>query len=136
MASDLTYDPHALIGFLESREDWTFGYGPDDRVHDCARFCGAGVAAVHGINPLAAFAATWTSEGGARRALARHGGMASAVDTVMRQIDGVAARRGDVGMTPDGALMLFEGDTVVGPGQVRGLVRHPRHMITIAWTVI
>ncbi|MBX9707560.1 MAG: hypothetical protein K2X61_06475 [Caulobacteraceae bacterium] len=125
--------PEALVPFLETREDWAFGYGPEPRTHDCARFCGAGVAAVTGVDPLDAFAGRWTSERGARRVLAAHGGLASAVSTVMRPIAPTLAQRGDVGMTDDGALVLFEGQTVVGV-QERGLRRLPRSLVVFAWT--
>lgn len=128
-------DPHALVAFLESREDWAFGYGREPRTHDCARFCGAGFAAVTGVNPLDSFAGRWTSERGARRILAAHGGLAAAVDTVMRPIDPTLAQRGDVGMTDDNTLVLIEGDTVVGPAWPKGLKRAPRAALTRAWTV-
>ena len=128
-------DPHALVAFLESREDWAFGYGRESRTHDCARFCGAGFAAVSGVNPLDSFAGRWTSERGARRILAAHGGLAAAVDTVMRPIDPTLAQRGDVGMTDDNTLVLIEGDTVVGPASPKGLKRAPRAALTRAWSL-
>lgn len=129
------YDPHALIAFLESRDDWVFGYGPEVRTHDCARFGGAGLFEVFGLDPLTRFASHWTTRRGARRVLSAHGGMAAAVDEVMTPIDLTQARRGELGMTANDQLVLFEGDTVVGPAPVRGLYRLPRSAAIRAWTV-
>ena len=127
-------DPHALIAFLESREDWTFGYGPEPRTHDCARFCGAGVAAVTGVNPLSRFSSQWTTRRGARRVLAAHGGMAKAVGELMRPVAVTMARRGDVGMTTDGCLVLVEGEMTIGLSPDSGLFRLPRSALVAAWT--
>lgn len=128
-------DHHALIAFLEDREDWRFGYGPSLRTHDCARFADGGVAAVFGVNPLRAFASQWTTRQGARRVLRRHGGMASAVSEVMAPIDLTLAGRGDVGMLQDEQLVLFDGDGLVGLRPDRGLIRLPRAHAVRAWTV-
>lgn len=132
----IRYDPHALIAFLEDREAWTFGYGPEAMTHDCARFAGAGVEAVTGINPLTRFASQWTTQRGARRVLAAHGGMARAVGEVMTEISPTLAPRGMVGMLANEQLVLFEGETVVGPGPDRGLARLARANAVRAWTVI
>jgi hypothetical protein len=126
--------PEALVDFLEQREAWAFGYGAELETHDCARFCGAGFEAVTGVNPLDTFAGRWTSERGARRIIAAHGGLAAAVETVMRPIDPTLAQRGDVGMTDAETLVLIEGDTVVGPAAPRGLKRMSRAVLTRAWT--
>lgn len=130
----MSRDPHALIGFLEDREGWSFGYGPAPKTHDCARFCAAGVKAVTGVDPLKAFTGQWTTERGAKLVLARHGGMAKAVSEVMTEIDPRRAQRGDVGLTQDGALVLVEGEMVVGVTD-RGLIRLPRAALSTAWTV-
>ena len=128
-------DHHALIPFLEDREDWLFGYDPAPRTHDCARYADAGVAAVFGVHPLRAFVSQWTTHRGARRVLRRHGGMAAAVSEVMDPIDPTQAGRGDVGMLADAQLVLFDGDGVVGLRPERGLVRLPRAHAVRAWTV-
>lgn len=128
-------DFDALPIYLEEREGWAFGYSLTPETHDCARWSGAGVNVVHGVNPLDRFASQWTTRRGARRVLARHGGMAAAVNTVMRSIDPVAARRGDVGMTAEGQLVLFEGEGVVGLAEGRGYRRLPREAAVAAWTV-
>lgn len=128
-------DPNALMAYLESREGWSFGYGPEPKVHDCARFCGGGVEAVHGMNPLDRFSSEWTTRRGAQRVLAAHGGMASAVGEVMTPIDVTMARRGDVGLTDADQLVLFEGDHVVGVSDGAGLRRLPRASVVKAWTV-
>lgn len=127
-------DPHALIAFLESREDWTFGYGPGPKVHDCARFFSAGIEAVTGIAPLDRFSGRWTTEMGAARVLRRHGGMAAAVSEVMTEIPITLAQRGDGGLAAGDALVLVEGETVVGLDD-RGLFRLPRQSLLMAWTI-
>lgn len=127
--------PAAFIAFLEDREDWVFGYGPEPRTHDCARFCGAGVKAMTGVDPLKRFSGQWTTQSGARRILARHGGLAAAVGTVMSPISPTLAPRGSVGLVHGGGLVLVEGALVVGPGPERGLVRADRSSLIAAWTV-
>jgi hypothetical protein len=127
-------NPNALVEYLEDRADWTFGYGPDPKTHDCARFVAGGVEAVTGANPLKRFTSEWTTRTGARRVLARHGGMASAVSEVMTEISPTMAQRGDVGMTAEGQLVLFDGEMVTGLTPERGLVRLPRAHAVRAWT--
>lgn len=125
----------ALSGYLEGREDWAFGYEPRPSVHDCARFCDAGVEAVTGKNPLKDFTSTWTTRRGARRILIQRGGMAAAVSEVMTPISPTLAQRGDVGMTEEGQLVLFEGDRVVGLTETTGYRRLPRSAAIRAWTI-
>lgn len=127
-------DANALIAYLEDREDWAFGYGPEPRTHDCARFCGAGVEAVTGRNPLDAFSSQWTTKRGARRVIAGHGGLAKAVSEVMTEIPTTLAQRGDVGLTSDNCLVLVEGETLVGLATDGVHVRVPRSMMSMAWT--
>jgi hypothetical protein len=127
-------DPHALIAFLEARADWTFGYGPEPRTHDCARFFSAGVAAVTGVAPLDRFAGRWTTELGAARVLRRAGGLDAAVSRIMTEIPITLAQRGDGGLTSGDALVLIEGETVVGLSE-RGYYRLPRHALLKAWTI-
>ncbi len=138
-SSDPRYDrpfgPDALIPFLEGREGFTFAYSGQPGTQDCARFCDAGVLAVTGVSPLAGFVSQWSSAIGAGRVLARHGGMAVAVDSVMDRIDVSLAGRGDVALLADRTLALVEGATVVGPAQTRGLFRLPRTAMIAAWTV-
>lgn len=124
----------ALAAYIDARATWRFGYGPDPLTHDCARFCGGGVEAATGVNPLTAFAGQWTTERGARRVLARHGGMAAAIGTVMDEVSPTMAQRGDVAMTEQGALMLLEGATLVGPAD-EGLKRAPRAHAVRTWRV-
>lgn len=131
----MTRDPNALATYLEEREGWIFGYGRQPQTHDCARFAGGGVEAVSGIDPLARFSSEWTTRRGARRVLAAHGGMSKAVSEVMTPISPLAAQRGDVGLTDQGALVLFEGDTVVALTPAAGLQRLPRSAAVEAWTV-
>lgn len=128
-------DYQALIAFIESREAWTFGYGPGPLTHDCARFCDAGTLALTGVRPLSRFAGRWTTPMGAARMIARLGGLALAASEFMAPVAPTLARRGDVGLTAAGGLVLIEGDLVVGPAAARGLERLPRAEVTHAWTV-
>lgn len=130
----MSRDPHALIDFLDARADWTFGYGPGLKVHDCARFVSSGVEAVAGVSPLDALDGAWTTEAGAARVIRRHGGLAAAVSTVMTEVSITLAQRGDVGLTEGDALVLIEGATVVGLND-QGLYRLPRQALVKAWTV-
>lgn len=131
----MTPDHSALVPFLEAREDWAFDYSGKRKTHDCARFCDAGVQAVYGVSPLQQFTSEWSTRRGARRVLAKHGGMAAAVSKVMTPIDPIAAQRGDVGMTEQGELVLFEGDVVVGLTDTQGYRRRPRAAAVKAWTI-
>ncbi len=136
----LFYRPNALAAFLDGRADWVFGYGRAPRTHDCARFASAGVAAVSGVDPLRRFAGQWTTRRGARIVLARNGGLAAAVATVMDPVAVTLARRGDVALidatgSGDPALGLVEGDLIVGLGPVRGYRRLPRSAALKTWTV-
>lgn len=124
-----------FITYLEEREGWAFGYSNAPQTHDCARFCGGAVEAACGSNPLAKFDGAWTSERGAKRVLARYGGMGAAISTVMNEIPVTIAQRADVGMTTDGELVLFDGDGIIGLDRHRGYVRGPRSQAVRAWTV-
>lgn len=131
----MTRHPHALVEYLEDRESWTFSYGGEPRSHDCARFASGGVKAVTGVDPLNAFSGQWSTEQGARRVIARHGGMVAAVSEVMTPVPPTLAQRGDVGLTAENTLVLVEGEMVVGLSPERGQVRQPRLVMTHAWTV-
>lgn len=133
--ASITRDPHALIAYLEEREGWAFGYTRAARTQDCARWAAGGVQAVAGVNPLDRFTSQWTTRRGARRVLTTHGGMAAAVDQVMTEISPTLAQRGDVGMSAEGQLLLFEGDLVVGLAPGSGYVRAPRAHAVRAWTL-
>lgn len=131
----MTRNPGALIAYLDARADWAFGFGPEPRTHDCVRFMAGGVDAVTGVDVVARFGSRWTTQRGARRILARAGGLAAAVGSVMTEISPTLARRGDAGMLPDGQMVLVEGETVVGLDPVRGYRRLPRAAMTRAWTI-
>lgn len=129
----MSRDAAALIAFLESREDWQFGYERTPNTHDCARAMSDGIKAQTGRAPLDRFASEWSTRRGALRVIRRYGGLAAAVDTVMTRVDLPAAQRGDAGLTRDGALVLIEGETLVGPAEI-GWRRLPREELAIAWS--
>lgn len=125
----------ALAAYLAERENWTFGYGAAARTQDCARWvCGAAKAAT-GRDPLAGFDGRWTTELGAARVMRRHGGMAGAVGSVLPEIWPPQAKRGDIGVSEAGFLVLFWDDGVIGLDEPSGYVRLPRANAVRAWSI-
>lgn len=127
-------DLTAFHAWLEARRSWEFGYRPAPETQDCARWIAAGVRVQTGRDPLRGFAGRWTTELGAARVIRRHGGMARAVDTVLRDIPVTFAGRGDVAMTAEGALTFVLGDMLVGLDTTTGYVHLPRAHAVRAWS--
>lgn len=128
-------DHSAFIALLESRATRPFDWGHDR--HDCVSFAAACVEALTGDNPIRRAGMTWTTERGALRVIARMGGLAACVDSVLPRLPATAfAHRGDVGLVEfEGreSLVVFEGHLLVGAG-VEGLLRLPRELAKIAWS--
>jgi hypothetical protein len=135
MSSDQARDHDALVAFIESRMRTGFAWGK--RANDCISFFGGAVLAQTGVDRLAALP-DWTSPRGALRVLKRLGGLESAVDTVLTPIAPARAARGDGGLvrTATGlAVMVIEGETLVGPGE-HGLIRLPRSVMLRSWSAV
>lgn len=128
-------DHLALIDYLEAREAWAFGYAPSLRMHDCVRWAAGAAVAMTGRDPLAEFGGRWSTEAGAARVIRRAGGLAAAIDGVLTPIEPAQAMRGDWGLTANGAVVLFEGDGLVGLDRPGGYVRLPRGEAVRAWSI-
>ena len=130
-------DHLAMIAYLEEREAWTFGYRPEPRMHDCVRWASGATVALTGHDPLKTFGRRWRTEIGAGRVIRRAGGMATAITGVLPPIPTTLAQRGDWGLTANGAVVLFEGEGLVGLNEAagRGYARLPREAATQAWSV-
>lgn len=133
MSTETARDHAAMIALIEDRMRTGFAWGKGQ--NDCASFAGAAVQAQTGRDPLSALPA-WTNAKGAARILKRRGGLTAVVDTLLSPIPVAMAARGDVALveTATGpALMVVEGDTLVGPA-VAGLMRLPRSAMLRAWS--
>ena len=124
-------DRIALVRFIESR----IGMPHDYRRNDCARFVLGAVRAQFGRTPK--LGVSWTTERGAKRAIARLGGFEAAADRLFAAIDPGQAQFGDIAGVIDPVrgfhVMLVEGQQLVGPGE-RGLTRLPRSAMVRAWS--
>lgn len=127
-------DYGAWAAYLEDRASWTFGYTPEPRMQDCARWIAGGLVALTVRNPLSEFNGRWTSEIGAARVIRRHGGMISAVGSVLNEVLPTFAQRGDVALTESGALTFVLGDLLVGLDEARGYVYLPRASAVQFWS--
>lgn len=128
-------DHLALHRYLAERSRLPFG--GEREWESCARFAARAVAAQTGTDPLTRLAEGWTTELQAASVIARAGGLAEAVSTVLTEIPPGLAQRGDVGFVPadtpaGGVLVIVEGHHVVGPA-ANGVRRLPRAAVTRAW---
>lgn len=128
----MTRDHAALVAYLDAAFatpfDWT--------LHGCCvGFAAGAVKAQTGVDVLAGVERFKTMRGAANRLRAR-GGFYEAVSSRLDEIPPAMAMRGDialvVGMGGLGALMVVEGDMLVGPGET-GLIRMPREAMIAAW---
>lgn len=127
-------DYAALTEVIDSGVRTPFAW--DDTGIDCVRFADQAVEAQTGASKLAELGLRWKGKAGAYRVLKRLGGLEAAVDKALRPTPCALALRGDVAMVAgrDGpALMIVEGDSLVGPGE-RGQIRLPRAAMTKAWS--
>lgn len=142
-------DLNALFALFDERAARPFEWGDDK--HDCISFGDRAVFVQTGDSPIRRAGYHWSTERGAVRLLKRVGGLAAAVDLVLRrhiamvaEPDGsvawedapALAHRGDIGLADvDGrqSLVVIEGHLAVGPG-LDGLVRLQRSAVTIAWS--
>ncbi len=123
----------ALHAFIDSRQSAPFAWW----THDCVTFAAHAAQAQTGVDYLKRLGVRWKTDRGAARALKARGGLAAAVDGVLRPVAPAMAARGDLGLIViEGreSLVVIEGDLVVGPG-LAGLVRVPRGALSSAWTL-
>jgi len=135
MSSDQARDYAALLAFIESRMRTGFAWGK--RANDCISFFGGAILAQTGVDRLAPLA-DWNSKAGALRVLKQLGGLEAAADSVLTSVAPSMAARGDGGLVRVAsglAIMVVEGDTLVGPGEA-GLVRLPRAAMLRAWSAL
>lgn len=128
-------DHEALSRYLAARHSQPFAWGRD--ANDCVSFALGAVEAQRG-DQLRQGLPNWKTERGARRVLARLGGLEAAVDGVLTSVAPAFARRGDIALvthaaTGDQALFVVEGDTLVGP-DARGARRVRRSHMLKAWS--
>lgn len=126
-------DIEALLAEIARRDPLPFDWGGND----CVRYVAACVLAQSGLDPLAGL--DWADEASARALLATLGGMEAAVDSRLRRIAPAFAMRGDVAGVADPdlglALMIVEGQTLVGPGALRAR-RLPRAAMIASWSAM
>ena len=119
---------HAFLTAWSSPFDWT--------LHGCCiGFCAAAVKAQTGVDHLEGIA-PFKTQRGAVRALRTRGGYFEAVSSRLTEIAPAFAKRGDVALVTgigSAALMIFEGETLVGSGP-DGLARLPRERAIAAWS--
>lgn len=125
-------DYQALHTFLHERAAMPFDWA----TNSCVHFAAGAVEAQTGRSILARLP-KWKTESGARRQLARAGGLEAACDTVLRRIPAALAQRGDVAGVQDPAgglfLMVVEGDGLVGV-DASGARRVRRERMVMAWS--
>jgi hypothetical protein len=124
----------ALIELLDARVDIPFAWG-DGR--DCAGFADAAIEAQTGVGVIGDL--RWSTRREARDVIAAEGGFEAAMDRRLGRVPAALAQRGDIAGVADPTfgirLMVIEGATLVGPGQL-GLERSPRSEMIVAWDVM
>lgn len=128
-------DHEALSRYVASRHAQPFAWGRE--ANDCVSFALGAVEALRG-DRLRHGLPNWTTERGARRVLARLGGLEAAVSGILSPVAPAFARRGDVALvahptTGVQALFVVEGDTLVGP-DASGARRVRRALMIKAWS--
>jgi len=123
-----------LAAYLAERLRKPFRWGEND----CATFAAQAVEAITGVNPMPFL--RYKTARGAAAAVARHGGLESALDGALgteRRCGVFYARRGDVVLGDcEGrqTVMICVGRHLAGPG-VDGLVTLPLRVGQQAWRV-
>lgn len=125
--------PQRLDAFIESRRETPFAYGS----HDCCQFAAGAVDAQTGRNP----ASDWhyTNEIGARRLMAKWGGVAGLVTAALGDpVEPACAGRGDIVLADldDGPTVgVCLGRLCAFPAVGQGVLMLPREVIASAWVV-
>jgi hypothetical protein len=130
--------PARLMRFLSEQRAAPFAWG----TADCCTLAADAVLALTGRDPMAAYRGRYRSETGARRLLARHGGLEGLLRHVLGEpmANPKLAQRGDVGLAAAGAegapiccVVTSQGLACRQPGA--GLVFLPRGGLTVAWRI-
>lgn len=124
--------PELFVEYVGAREATPFAWGE----HDCVLFAADWVKLATGTDPVAEFR-RYKSATGAARKIESVGGLLNGARRLLPEIGIGLAARGDVALAVlEGreTLMLVEGVTIVGPGDL-GLVRLPRAFMSYAFKV-
>lgn len=126
----MTRNHQALVAYLDSK----VAEPHDFDGNCCVRFVLGAVEAQFGRAPE--LPVSWRTEGGAKRAIAKLGGIEATADRLFRRINPAQAAFGDIAGVVDHEghfhVMLVEGQTLCSPGQ-RKLDRIPRRAMIAAW---
>jgi ferric-dicitrate binding protein FerR (iron transport regulator) len=126
-----------LAAYLDSVRVRPFEWG----THDCCLFAAGAVEAMTGVDPMPEFRGAYSTQRGARRALATHGAskLSLTLDTKFARVPASLAHRGDIVMHAGaigiaGAGFLF---MVGSEGEREGLIKVPRceWIDPLAWRV-
>lgn len=125
----------ALLALVSGRMNTPVAFGE----HDCVLFANAAAQAQTGRDLLAELEIDpdWTDQDAAARAIARAGGLGTALDKVLKPIPISMAQRGDLVIVPSPtgpALGVMLGAVIVAPG-VKGLLHLPRKEALLAWSL-
>lgn len=127
-------DYNALVAYLHARMRAPFAWGRD--ANDCISFAAGAARAQTGRDPLQGLS-NWTTQRGALRVLAQYGGLEAAVSSRLPLVTPAQALRGDLALVEAAtgpALMVIEGATLIGPGEL-GAIRRPRGDMLRAWSI-
>lgn len=120
----------ALVAYLDSK----VAEPHDFDGNCCVRFVLGAVEAQFGRAPE--LPVGWRTQGGAKRAIAKLGGIEATADRLFRRIAPAQAAFGDIAGVIDHEgnfhVMLVEGQTLCSPGE-RKLDRIPRREMIAAW---
>ncbi|MEC7932369.1 MAG: hypothetical protein VX218_08775 [Pseudomonadota bacterium] len=125
-------DVGAALAAIEGRFAMPFIWGSD--ANDCISAMAAVVRAHSGYDPIAGL--EWSNQAEGEALIASLGGLEAAISSRMTEIEPAMAQRFDAALValPEGhAVMIVEGDSLVGPGPRRQM-RLPRRRMLKAWT--
>ena len=129
----MTRDLQALVAFIEARTAMPHDFDGNC----CVRYVLGAVEAQFGNAPDPG--ASWRTERGALRAIAKLGGIEATTDRLFAEVPIGEARFGDIAGVDDPArgfhVMLVEGQMLSCPGE-RGLERLPRRLMVRAWSAV
>lgn len=131
-------DYEALTSFIAGRAAMPFEWGRTK--NDCVSFAAGAIRAQTRRDVLRG-APRWSTKTGALRLAVSMGGMAAIVTGRLADVPPALAHRGDIAGVidpsfPGGlALMVIEGEFLIGPGE-HGTERRHRSMMVRAWSAV